>query len=318
MPLIDNDIIANYTSTDGSKRKSWGVFLYPPGERNLADFFVETSDNLEDQRKCLFGVQTGIALMVVILYLFVHNLFIACRMTMRRPRSIISWCCLAATGSAIINGTLVALAMLGVAFNCRNVVWGTGTSMSIGFLCNGLILLHKAYLVSCRQKWIIYVSIPFILTEMLYMLVLTHVTFTSFDVNIGCAMFYPPAFLWFWAGAVAPLNILFSMIFCRVAYRQYRLFGSDAWKRLARDGIQTLCIAALSNTACCLLIVTHFGRTNTDFFLVTDWAIVTTVLIHHCRDMRKMNSSSHRPKTNYVLHLSQIATAASANIEHAA
>jgi hypothetical protein len=73
MPLIDNDAIANYTSMNKSKQKSWDVFLYP-SKKNVTDSFIETSDNLHDQEKCLFSVQLGVLLIAVLFYIFIHYL----------------------------------------------------------------------------------------------------------------------------------------------------------------------------------------------------------------------------------------------------
>ncbi|KAI9593057.1 hypothetical protein BDF19DRAFT_449325 [Syncephalis fuscata] len=37
--------------------------------------------------------------------------------------------------------------------------------------------------------------------------------------------------------------------------------------------------------------------------------ITSTILVRHCYNMRKMFTLSHQPKTENVLHLSQIVTA---------
>jgi hypothetical protein len=48
---------------------------------------------------------------------------------------------------------------------------------------------------------------------------------------------YSPYLPWYWFGVVAPLNVRFSSVFIHVAYKQYILLGSDAWKRLAWNAI---------------------------------------------------------------------------------
>ncbi|KAI9593075.1 hypothetical protein BDF19DRAFT_449381 [Syncephalis fuscata] len=70
-----------------------------------------------------------------------------------------------------------------------------------------------------------------------------------------------------------------------------------------------MCLAVLCNTVCCIVIVFQIGGTNADFFFPTDWIIVTTLLIRHCQSMQEASQLSKRPKTCYILHLSQIATA---------
>ncbi|KAI8050563.1 hypothetical protein BDF22DRAFT_745435 [Syncephalis plumigaleata] len=127
--------------------------------------------------------------------------------------------------------------------------------------------------------------------------------------ELGCVVYYPASILWYWFSIHTPLNVFFSAIFCHVAYRQYKLFGSDAWKRLTQDGIQTMCLAVLCNIICCILAITRINDSNSDMFLCADWVIVITLLINHCKKTRKSINRDHRPKTSHILHISQIVTA---------
>jgi hypothetical protein len=95
--------------------------------------------------------------------------------------------------------------------------------------------------------------------------------YISLDDNSACVMHYPSFIPWYWFGAVASINSLFSFIFCRVAYRQYRIFGSDSWRRLTHDGIQTMCLAVLCNIVCCFFIITRIGGNYSDILFPIDW-----------------------------------------------
>jgi hypothetical protein len=57
-----------------------------------------------------------------------------------------------------------------------------------------------------------------------------------------------------WVIIVGTTLILSQFGFLYVAYKQYHLFGSGAWRRLARDGVQTMCLVIVCNVACGLFL----------------------------------------------------------------
>src|SRR5689334_4383769 len=95
--------------------------------------------------------------------------------------------------------------------------------------------------------------------------------FITLEVDIDCIIHYPYFTVWYWFATAFPLNIIFSTIFCHVAFQQYRQHGKDAWKRLARDGVQAMCSAALCNIICCVVAVLQAFGPNSDLLLVADW-----------------------------------------------
>jgi hypothetical protein len=75
----------------------------------------------------------------------------------------------------------------------------------------------------------------------------------------------------YWVAINVPFNVLFSTIFCYIAYAQYKLYGSDIWRRLARQGIQTMCLALLCNTVCAAIVVACNDKTDPDMLIAVDW-----------------------------------------------
>ncbi|KAI9591438.1 hypothetical protein BDF19DRAFT_271431 [Syncephalis fuscata] len=308
MPFI------NYTSPDyndwvNSDIKQWGARLHPLGEMNIFDFFMEATGDIANQRLRLFGIQSLVLVDVIMFSIFVRNLVIVGRMVISRPRNMISWCCLIPSAFGIVNGIVAISMYTDLPINCRTMIWIVGFSMSSAMICNSLILLQKVYLVLFRQKWILYISIPVIISQLAFPFLLIYHSFISLEEKEGCTFYYPPFFLWYWFSVNAPINVVFSAIFCRVALKQYRLFGSEAWKKLARDGIQTMFLATLCNIVCSIFIILFKSIVNADTLFFVDYVVVTTILINHCRDFGKSAKYNHRPKTDHMLNLSQIATA---------
>ena len=74
-----------------------------------------------------------------------------------------------------------------------------------------------------------------------------------------------------WVITSLPINLFFSGIFCYVAHKQYKLHGSDIWRRLSGDGIQTMCLVTLCNIVSGALVLLHaFGNFSQALF-VLDW-----------------------------------------------
>ncbi|KAI9591756.1 hypothetical protein BDF19DRAFT_248201 [Syncephalis fuscata] len=184
-----------------------------------------------------------------------------------------------------------------------------GFLITLGVIFNSTILLLKVNLVLYQKKWVTYIGIIFILPQLGFAFILVRYSFVILEAKVGCSVYYPPIFLWYWIGTNMPINVFFSAVFCRIALKQYYMFGSDAWKRLAQDGIQTICLALAINLTCCIAIISCVGSANRDMLFSADWITVATILIRHCQNMGNGNHSAYRPKTYHILHLSQIATA---------
>ncbi|KAI8050223.1 hypothetical protein BDF22DRAFT_143354 [Syncephalis plumigaleata] len=309
MPIID-PADPRETSWIKDARRVVGLPLHPSGEMSVLDFYMDSS-SIADQRGKLYGSRLQLVSNVMMSCIIVRNFFVAAKMVIKRPRVLAPWCCMTTALLGSITAFVSILMQLGLVFNCRDTVWTIGFGMSIANFSNGLIVLQKAYLVLYRKKWIIYVSIPLMLMQVCYIVFIMLNCYATLDPDYGCIIHYPYFIIWYWFASTVPLNVIFSSIFCYVSYKQYKLYGSDAWKRLAKEGIQTMCLAVFCNVGCCTAIALQIGGTNADLFFPLDWMIVNIILLRHCQNMSRNTSSSHQPKTEYILNLSQIATAVS-------
>jgi hypothetical protein len=76
---------------------------------------------------------------------------------------------------------------------------------------------------------------------------------------------------WYWIANALPINMTFSIIFCYTGWKQYSQYGSNAWKKLTKDGIQVMLLVALCNIICCLIAVTQVTGYDSDLFMAIDW-----------------------------------------------
>jgi hypothetical protein len=94
---------------------------------------------------------------------------------------------------------------------------------------------------------------------------------STLETHGGCVTNYSPFLPWSWFGTMVPLNILTSAVFSYVAYQQYKLFGSDAWKRLAKDGTQTTCLVIVCNVTCGWILIFEIGGDFSEMSFIADW-----------------------------------------------
>ena len=110
---------------------------------------------------------------------------------------------------------------------------------------------RKVCLVLFRQRRVLIIGVMLVLLQLAYGFLVNFKEFTTMEANSFCGMHYPSYLPFYWFDAVSSINLPFPAIFCQVAYKQYRQFGSDAWRRSTYDGIQTMCMVIVCNTMSC-------------------------------------------------------------------
>ncbi|KAI8050222.1 hypothetical protein BDF22DRAFT_143371 [Syncephalis plumigaleata] len=283
MPIIDYD---NPAHTEWVKNASYflGIPLHPFGEINVLDYYAQDS-SLARQPSKLLGSRLQISFGVLLTYILVYNTLRSVKMVIKRPRTIASWCCFLPCSTGVITALMFLALHLGYSFNCRHLTWALVMGVSVANICNCLLLLQKAYLVLDRKRWILYASAPFILMQASYGLVTIATTFTMFSPELGCTIYYQYFMVWYWFAPTFSINLLYSAIFCRIAFKQYQRNKSDAWKRLTREGIQIMCLAALCNITCCIIVKSTSTKYNLNFnvLYIADWVLINTILIRYCQ-----------------------------------
>ncbi|RKP23597.1 hypothetical protein SYNPS1DRAFT_30646 [Syncephalis pseudoplumigaleata] len=198
-------------------------------------------------------------------------MLVAAKMVVARPRLLTSWCCLASTMPCVANGFILYMAHLGCYFNCRMLMWSMGFSISIINICNGLVLLQKTYLILNRQRWIIYAVSPLLACQVAYGFLVVFFSYSLIEEQVGCVIYYEHLVMLCWLVIIMPPNALLSTVFCYTAFKQYRLYGHDAWRRLARNGMRTMCLAVSCNMLSAILVVFQIGKQYSDTFIAVEW-----------------------------------------------
>ncbi|KAI8050472.1 hypothetical protein BDF22DRAFT_695126 [Syncephalis plumigaleata] len=270
--------------------KSWGIPVHESGETYLPDFILEHSDDLATTQRRLWRIYFQLMFNLAAGFAFSINMKMAAGMLRYRWNTLSAWCCFIPSLFGFLLAVFYSLALFSAYFNCRKMIWYIGLGITVSIFCSSAILLQKAYLVLFRRRSILVVGGLFMLPQLSFFAIVMFFCAVTLDDVTGCVIHYPRFLPWYWLAASAPINVFFSAIFSYVAYKQYRQHGSDAWRRLARDGIQTMCLVVLCNIICASCIILKVGGNYSEFFFLADWSITSTVLVHHCSQMRKAST----------------------------
>ncbi|KAI9594834.1 hypothetical protein BDF19DRAFT_443817 [Syncephalis fuscata] len=283
----------------------------------IPHFLSEDLNDIKLTRARLVAVMPQLIINLLIGCFFIRNLTIAFKMVFAHPRYLSNWCCLIPS----ILGTCGSIMTSAIVYpisgiNCRILIWYFEFSISISNLCSGTIVLQNAYLIMRKQRWILKIGIPFMLPQLVMFAVTWSVCPVTLTTHSGCQVNYPSLVLWIWFILLTPINTFFSIIFIYVVHKQYRTFGSDAWRHLARNGTQIMTFVVLCNLFCATTILFNFSGSFSELFFLIDWIITSTLLIMHCQNIKQAVHMSTRPNTRFMVHVSQIETAQTPNSQY--
>ncbi|KAI9596862.1 hypothetical protein BDF19DRAFT_437027 [Syncephalis fuscata] len=254
-----------------------GVPLYPAGEIPLVDFFNGKQENYSlshsaiQARMAVVYPQMTLALSVSLI--FMRNLRRSVKLLIAQPHNLSGWCCLVPSICGASLFICISMLMLSNEMNCRKAVWYIAFMISISLVFNTAVVLQRAYLALCQKFWIAVVGVLFSLPQLAFIYIVVWYSPVSIEPNDGCVIHYPDFLAWFWAGASIPINAFLTAVFSYITYNQYNLYGSDAWKRLARDGIQAMVLVISCNVVCTLILLSKVAGSFTEMFFVIDWYV---------------------------------------------
>jgi hypothetical protein len=271
-----------------------GIPLYPDGELSGFGYIFTGSNDIEDIRQRHIGVLVQGFFHTSMLIIFTYNTMQAVHQLRRRSHSLMAWCCFIQSFTGVIY-TLVTLSstLFTSGASCRQVLWLAGAGIVISSMCVNTALLQKAYIVHNRNKKLLAAGIIMIIPQP----VIIYMVMTSPAIPIPrtcCVLLYPTYMPWVKFALDAPMNVIFSIAFIAVVYRQYNLYGAEAWKRLAKDGIQTMGLIILCNFVCMFCVAMDVLGVISELFFILDWVITSSLLIHHCISMSRVAFSSNK------------------------
>ncbi|KAI8049210.1 hypothetical protein BDF22DRAFT_699967 [Syncephalis plumigaleata] len=256
----------------------------PIAQLNAFEYLADTGGDIHSIQRRSKGVHIQLIIIVVLLVMFVRNTFCTIRLLISNAYKLAHWCCFITTFTGILFLGGIALPHhLPGGPSCNVVIWTAISGMTVSTMSINSVLLERAYLANQRNKWFLAAGILLILpAPMLLLIAWLHVT-PTYNPSSGCYIVFPLLFPYFRLLIDAPPNLVFSVAFSLVIYRQYKRYGDRCWRRLAKEGISTMLLVILSNLICMLCnIFSVFGEA-TDVLFIVDWWITSTLLVESTR-----------------------------------
>ncbi|KAI9599028.1 hypothetical protein BDF19DRAFT_429869 [Syncephalis fuscata] len=280
--------------------------LYP---MDAYEYTEALSVNLKDRQEQLRYIWAELVVHTIMSYVQVHNINTALRLVIKQPRALTRWCCLIPSVLCIGLTIFTIIFDLGKAFYMDTSVLYFGWAIPLSIMCYSIILLQKAYMLSHKSRWIFVIGITLIILQMIIPVMLLNVTVIFYhDLYRSVFFDYPKGVVLIWLCVSIAANLFLSSVFSYMAYKQYRIFGSKTWKRLASDGIQSMCLVILCNIICTVLMFFNNSRILFTLPYFIYCSVCSTILIKNCRKTRDILSETNHPKTEKMLQLSQILT----------
>ncbi|RKP24256.1 hypothetical protein SYNPS1DRAFT_29979 [Syncephalis pseudoplumigaleata] len=241
------------------------------GQFNAVQYLEEAGGNVAELRTRMRGIAIQLVITTSILYLFVRNAWHAVRMLCARHTLIPAWCCLVQSLMGISFACLFLSSVLPGGPSCHTSIRYASLCLMVSVLAVSTTLLHKAYLAHQRSRLLLAAGVVLMLPQPLPVYIVWRAGHATMDPESGCSVALPACFPWLKFGLDAALIVAFSAAFITVVYRHYRLFGSEAWRRLAEDGTRTMCLIILSNAICLLASTFHFPENAAMSWWLADW-----------------------------------------------
>ncbi|KAI8055406.1 hypothetical protein BDF22DRAFT_741996 [Syncephalis plumigaleata] len=251
-----------------------------PSSYNGFEFFWDARYNMDELRHryaaLRFQLLSGTLLSIVL----VRNVWHSAVVVANFPRKFAPWSCLfiSTLGTLVLGGiTIPAIGLNGL--SCNAMGWSLINGVVLSSVACNFILLERAY-VACQQKrWflifgVIFSSVP----AFIFLIVTIASSAVIYSSNYGCHLQYPDYLPYVRIITDLPQNVMFSAIFCLAIYRNYRQRKEYMWKELARDGIITMLLVALSNIVSFIIGETSILGEYTNTIYIADWVLTSTLL----------------------------------------
>ncbi|RKP06932.1 hypothetical protein THASP1DRAFT_31255 [Thamnocephalis sphaerospora] len=276
-----------------------GIKMHRSGDRNGFEFLVSDLDDPVETRIRFYGIALQLCMNSMIFAIFVRNFYRTMRMLIRSPHNLPSWCCAVQAGAGVIFGIIGLAFALPTTSSCRAAVWFSNISLPISNICVSVVLLQKAWLAHKKDNRLLLIGALLILPQPVTTYIVWALSPTMVVPHAGCVFHYPNYYPWLKFGIDMPINLVLSVAFLVVVIRQHRVFGSDTWAYLSRDGMIYMFCVILSNFACALIAAAKLANDFSDMFFLVDWVITSTLLIRQHEGVRVALQQSTRPKTNF-------------------
>ncbi|KAI9591144.1 hypothetical protein BDF19DRAFT_499562 [Syncephalis fuscata] len=188
------------------------AYLYPMDAYETVELF---STSLKEMRKQL-------TLHIIMSYVQGHNINIALRLVIEKPRALARWCCLMPSVLCIGISILTIMFDFAKVFYMDTLALYAGFTVPISIMCYSIILLQKAYTMSQKSRWVLVIGIMLIILQIITPVIMLNVdVMANFELYRRGFSHYPKELILLWFCTSLAVNLFLSSVFSYTAYKQY-------------------------------------------------------------------------------------------------
>ncbi|KAI8048638.1 hypothetical protein BDF22DRAFT_701870 [Syncephalis plumigaleata] len=255
------------------------------GELNVIDYLDANDGSLVDLRDRYHGVCVQLLMVIVMFYIFVCNCIQSVKMVMKRPGQVAPWSCTVVALSGVIYMGAVSKA--------------APVCLTIAIMGTNTLLLERAYLAHQRSRLVLTLGVVIILISPVFIAVSLMTLIPNFSHSAGCYIQYPSYYPYVRLAVDIPANIVFSISFIIVIYRQYKRYGDQCWKKLAREGVITMMLVIISSIICAIGNAVEVLGSASDILFIIDWVLISTLLVGSTYRIEILRENSNSDSANH-------------------
>ncbi|KAI9595000.1 hypothetical protein BDF19DRAFT_88960 [Syncephalis fuscata] len=212
------------------------------GDINISEYIWQMHDDKTNLQRRYVNFNYLLVLIVTMAVIFIRNTIGVGIIAIKYPYKLAPWCCFFAN----ISGAIIAVGISTPAFfahgpSCNTLVWAVVAVLPFSSTLINIMLFERAYLAFRRSLWFLLLGILFIVIPgPTYFIAARWSSTPRLNERYGCYLDYPQYLAYIRLVVDLPCNIVCSVVFSIVIYRQYKRYRDDCWKHLARNGIITM------------------------------------------------------------------------------
>ncbi|RKP05354.1 hypothetical protein THASP1DRAFT_32806 [Thamnocephalis sphaerospora] len=242
-------------------------------------YLVLAKDDHQEMAARYLGQVYQLVVGVFTLWAFLNSTLDAVHLVIANRRQSVRWICLIQAISGATYGSILVSISLPGGTGCHTLIYIGGPLLTISTICTDAVLIMKAYIAHGRSRSILYLGIFLVVLQFAPLFVVLRKTKVYMTIYYGCLAELPNYYPWLRLGLDLPINLLFSVAFLHVVVSNYSRYGSDAWRRLSREGIMYMLYAAIINIVTAAIVATRLLGKYSQYIYLLDWYLSSYLIL---------------------------------------
>lgn len=232
---------------------------------------IDPNEAVSIRRLISHNIRAIITLHTVMIFIAFRNVIHSTSMTIKYRYKFAPICCLVTSTCGVLYCILTLMYQWPIGLSCDYASVIVYVFFIVSDITHALYLVERAY-VACRQSMLILVACALmILGRIIFSAFTMYYMDTKYD-DLGMCLPIMPIYTYFTRfifdfGFIA----VFFTLFMQVTIQMYRRRRTNAWRKLAQNGITVMLLICTAHLLSFVCIALNFLGRMSSLFLVADW-----------------------------------------------